>query len=575
MRRRALLVPVVPLALALGVTGCDAGPLGGDEPPGTPAPSVRAEPPTPAQRLGLRTGWGPGRAELERAARLATGLTLPQLAGQVIVASFTGTAPPVDLVRRLHLGGVVVFTGNAASTGQVRSMVGTLRARTRRTTPLMVTVDQEGGLVQRVRGEATRFPAFMASGAAGDPALTRRAYAASGAELRGLGFDVDLAPVADVTIGAADPAIGARSAADDPAVVTRHALAASRGFLDAGVVPVVKHFPGHGSVTDDSHRTLPVQRRSVGELERRDWRPFRAAVEAGLPAVMVGHLDVRSLDPGVPSSLSQPVVTGALRERLGFEGVVMTDSLQMAGARAHVGPARAAVAALRAGADVALMPQDPAAARAAIVRAVRQGHLRRVRLEQAAARGIALLLHQRSLARDAQPPRAPGWGRPVAQRLTAQALTSVAGPCRGAVLPSRPIPLGDPTAVASFRAAAADAGVALGRVELVKPPRPKVGTIKNKRKRQRVLRRWRAIEPRPVLRGTRVDLVRSSTPPATSDHVVAVDGPWVLGRSDARLRVAAYSDSYAAMAGVIAFWQGRAPAPGRLPVEVAGVRRGC
>jgi beta-N-acetylhexosaminidase len=172
-------------------------------------------------------------------------------------------------------------------------------------------------------------------------------------------------------------------------------MAAARGMQDAGLVPVVKHFPGHGSVTADSHVTLPVQRRSLRELSRRDWVPFTRAIRAGLPAVMVGHLDVRAVDPGVPSSLSRPVVTGLLRERLGFRGVVVTDALDMAAVRRHLGPDRAAVAALRAGADVLLMPQDPAGARTAIVRAVRGGYLSRLRLEQAAARGLALLLHQR------------------------------------------------------------------------------------------------------------------------------------------------------------------------------------
>jgi beta-N-acetylhexosaminidase len=567
---------VAALALALVASGCTGGDEPGprDDPEGPGAATATEDPPTPAERLGLSTGWGPTRAELERAARLVRTLPLPDLAGQVIVASWSGTAAPVGLVRRLHLGGVIVFTDNVVSTDQVRAMTARLRRDVRRPWPLQVAVDQEGGLVQRIRGAATLLPAFMSAGAARDPALTRRVYAAAAGELRGLGLTMDFAPDADVTIGAADPAIGSRSVGSDPAAVTRHVLAAARGFQDGGVVPVVKHFPGHGSVTADSHVTLPVQRRSVKDLERRDWVPFVRAVDAGLPAVMVGHLDVRAVDRGVPSSLSREVVTGLLRERLGFDGLVVTDALDMAAVRRHLGPDRAAVAALRAGADVALMPVDPAGARTAIVRAVRGGYLTRLRLEQAAARQVALLLHQRATARPRQV-RPPGAGRPLAARLSARALTSVAGPCSGRIAPSFPIPFGDPTAVASFRLAAREAGLALGRVDYVKPPRPEIRKKWSKMRKQRVLRRWRAIDPRPVLRGTRIDLVGTGDPVPSSDHVVAVDTPYVLGRTSAAVRVATYGSGPAPMRALVAFWLGRAPAPGRLPVDVPGVRRGC
>ncbi len=555
--------------------GCDLGGSAPDEPGRADSAEPAApDPPTPAERLALRTGWGPTRAELERAARLVHALPLSDLAGQVIVARYAGTAAPVDLVRRLHLGGVIVFADNVVSAEQVRSTTARLRRDVRRPWPLLVGVDQEGGTVQRVRGDVSQLPDFMSAGAAGDVSLTRRVYAAAAGELRGLGFTTDFAPDADVTIGEADPAIGSRSVGSDPAVVTRHVMAAARGFQDAGLVPVLKHFPGHGSVTADSHVTLPVQTRSVRRLSERDWVPFRRAVDAGLPAIMVGHLDVRAVDPGVPSSLSRPVVTGLLRERLGFRGLVVTDALDMAAVRHHRGPDRAAVAALQAGVDVALMPQDPAGARTAIVRAVREGHLTRRRLEQAAARQVALLLHQRATRRPGQS-RPVGTARPMAARLSAEALTSVAGPCSGRIAPSLPIPFGDPAAVASFREAAAEAGLALGHVDLVKPPRPELRKKWSKKRKRRVIEQWQAIEPRPVLRGTRVDLVGRGGPVPASDYVVAVDTPYLLGRTAAAVRVATYGAGPGPMRALVAFWLGRAPAPGRLPVEVPGVRRGC
>ncbi|WP_187697897.1 glycoside hydrolase family 3 protein, partial [Cellulomonas telluris] len=199
-------------------------------------------------------------------------------------------------------------------------------------------------------------------GAAGDAALTQQSYAAGAGELRRLGFTVDFAPDADVTSGPGDPTIGSRSASSRSETVAEHVVAAADGFSSAGVLPVVKHFPGHGSVPADSHLTLPVQTKSVQELGASDLVPFRAAVEGGLPAVMIGHIDVRAVDPRVPSSLSRKVTTGLLRDELGFDGLVVTDSLEMAAVTRGRDPGRTAVQAMRAGADVLLMPPSPAVA---------------------------------------------------------------------------------------------------------------------------------------------------------------------------------------------------------------------
>lgn len=577
-----LAAALLAMTLALGCTASDEPGADGS----APAEQERRDPPTPAERLGLTTGWGPSQGQLETAARHAQRLSLRELAGQVIVAQWSGVETPTALVRRLHLGGVIAFSDNVVSAGQVRAVNRRLQRDVRRPWPVLISVDQEGGLVARVRGDVTRFPSFMSVGAAGDTDLTREVHRASGGELRSLGFNVDFAPVADVTQGPADVAIGARSAGSDPDAVTEHALAAAEGLAEGGVVPVLKHFPGHGSVSADSHLTLPVQQRSRARLERVDWRPFEAGVEAGLPAVMVGHLDVRAIARGVPSSLSKKVVTGALRRDLGFEGLVVTDALNMTAVTRSYGPAQSAVAALRAGVDVVLMPPDPTIARDGIVRAVRRGTLLRIRLEQAAARQIALLLHRRSEPAAGRPAGSSG---ALSQRLSATALTSVAGPCEGDVAPDRPIPLGEPTAVANFRIAAQRAGMPLGTVDYVKPPRPrppsppgKKATKQQRRAHQQALRqhqrdlaRWQRIEPTPVLRGTRVDLVGSGRPTPPGEYVVAVDTPYVLGRSSAPIRIATYGDTIGAMTALVAHLQGRAPAPGRLPVPVRGVRPGC
>ena len=552
-------------ALALTATGC-VGPSGDADPEERPSGVVaggfatRSVSDTGAQsdqaaveHLPIGAGWGPSPADLDRARTLVDGLTLRERAGQVIVASYSGTAPPTALVRRLHLGGVIVFSANVVSPDQVRrsnrAVQQAVRASKRRW-PALIGVDQEGGRVARVQRGLTRFPGLMTAGAAGDPTLTRRAYAASGAELAGLGFTTDFAPDADVTMGASDPAIGARSAGSSPEQVTRHVLAAMRGFASAGVTPVIKHFPGHGSVSTDSHVGLPVQRKSVRALDSSDWVPFRAGIGAGTSSVMVGHLDVRAVDPGMPSSLSRKVVSGLLRDELGFDGVVFTDSLVMAAVADRFGTGGAAVRALRAGADVLLMPGDPAVARDAVVAAVRTGRLDQRRLDQAATRGVALALHQRARKRVT---RAAGSSDAVSDELSARALTSVAGPCSGRLVGPSVRVSGSGPAVETFRAAAAAAGLTVAG----KPPR--------KRPKRKT--------PTP----TTVRLLGAGASPARGDVVVATDTPYVLGPSSARVaKLATYNDTPGAMRALVSVLLGRSSAPGRLPVDVAGVSRtGC
>lgn len=492
-----------------------------------------------ARPLPIRAGWGPSRRTIVRARAAVGRMTLSERAGQVIVAHYAGTAPPLELVRRLHLGGVVLLDGNLASNDQVRASNRALQEAVRRDGRrfgVTIAVDQEGGAVERVT-TATRFPAFMTAGAAGDLRLTRAAATASGRELAGLGFTTAYAPVADVTTGAADPVIRSRSAGSDVPVVTAHALAAARGYRSAGVVPALKHFPGHGSVTADSHVTLPVQRRSRTELAESDLVPFRAGVRAGLPSVMVGHIDVRAVDPGVPSSLSEEVVTGLLRGRLGFGGLVVSDALNMGAVTRTHDSAAAAAAALRAGVDVLLMPPSPRQARAGIVRAVRSGRLASQRLDQAATRHVALLMHQRGRHR---PVRAPGSSWAESSRWSAAALTSVSGPCSGRLVGDKVNVGGDADAVATFRMLARDAGVRFGR------------------------------------KGTKVRLLGRRDAPARGDVVVALADPYVLGASRAPVRLATYGSTPAALAALVDVLLGKVPAPGRLPVPVLGVpRSGC
>lgn len=337
---------------------------------------------------------------------MVSGWTPDQLAGGVIVGRFHGTDPtiPADMVRDLHLAGVSVTGANVLDEAQVRSMTAAITAaavQDDRAFPPVIGVDQEGGYVSHLRGVATEFPHFQSAGlalqrdrAAGRKA-TREAAVWTGMELRELGFTWVFAPVADVTIGAADPTIGARSPSLDPMVAAQAIDAAVRGYDAAGIVSTTKHFPGHGTATSDSHDTLPVVDATLDELRQHDLPPFEAAIAAGAPAVMLSHLDLTSIAPGVPASIA-PAVYEMLREDLGFEGVAITDSLGMG---ALGGQRMPAVRALAAGADLLLMPVDTRETHRLVSRAIRSGEIPRERAEAAAARVVAVQLWQQRVGR--------------------------------------------------------------------------------------------------------------------------------------------------------------------------------
>lgn len=497
-----------------------------------------------AVRPVARTSWGPTVATVSRARRLVARMSLAEKAGQVIVARFDGTRAPLSLMREHHLGGVIVMEDNVASPAQLRRLSAALTAQSNRLGrpyPPVLAVDQEGGLVAGVGKSATQFPTLMSLGAARDHELAERVARASGSELRAMGFTMVFAPVADVTSGPSDPTIGSRSISSRPRVVARMVSGLLRGYRQAGVVPVVKHFPGHGSVPTDSHETLPAQDASLPELERRDFIPFRRAVAGGAPAVMVAHLDLRRVDPGVPSSLSARVVRGVLRERLGFSGLAVTDALEMGAVTQRYDSAEAAVRALLAGEDMLLMPTDVGAAHAGILAAVRSGRLSTERLDAAATRVVATMLHQAASAGPQPALRAVGRHRAVSLAVSAQAATVVSGSCTGRLVgESVDVVGGDPTDRARFIAAAQRAGLATGS-------------------------------------GDTVVLLGYSTTPGSGDVVVSLDAPYGLGASSATsARIALYGRTPEAFRALVDVLTGGTTAPGQLPVAVTGVARpGC
>ncbi|WP_405434158.1 glycoside hydrolase family 3 protein [Micromonospora sp. NBC_00617] len=317
---------------------------------------------------------------------------LPALAAAVLQPGFVGTTPPPWVCRWLGegLGSVVLFARNVVDTAQVAALTATLRAER---PDVIVAIDEEAGDVTRIEsGRGSSRPGNFALGAVDDPALTEAVALDLGVELAAAGVTLDYAPDADVNSNPANPVIGVRSFGADPALVARHTAAWIRGLQRGGVAACAKHFPGHGDTRVDSHHDLPRITADRARLDACELAPFRAAVAAGVQAVMTGHLLVPALDERLPATLSQRILGGLLRDEMGFSGVVVTDAVEMRAVADRYGFAGAAVRALAAGADAICVGgerADEGAARElrdAIVAAVVSGELPEERLAEAAKR---------------------------------------------------------------------------------------------------------------------------------------------------------------------------------------------
>ena len=316
---------------------------------------------------------------------------LGRLADAVLIPPFPGGREP-DWIRAAladGLAGVTLFGLNVEDDQQLAAL--TSRLRSAAPEPV-IAIDEEGGDVTRISHQSgSDYPGNAALGAIDDVKLTRSVYAALGADLAALGINLDLAPAVDVNTAAGNPVIGTRSFGADPALVARHAAAAVSGLQSAGVAACAKHFPGHGSTTEDSHLVLATVDAPLSVLRARDLPPFEAAIAAGVRAIMPSHLRVPELTGDLPASLSRRAQTDLLRGELGFTGVIVSDGLEMRAVSEQYGIPEAAVQAVIAGTDLLCLGRDQdqpsfLAVKAALMAAVRSGRLPGERLEEAAAR---------------------------------------------------------------------------------------------------------------------------------------------------------------------------------------------
>lgn len=296
-----------------------------------------------------------------------------------------------QIISDLRPGGLILYSRNLTSLDQAVTSINAYRQNPKLALPMLVGIDEEGGRAAHLPvAWATKYPTAQTVGQNIDSA--QALAKAMGDEVAALGFNMDFAPVLDVNSNPNNPIIGDRSYGPTPAVVWAAGQQVIAGLNAAGVIPVIKHFPGHGDASVDSHKALPVITADKSLLESRELKPFKNAVNAGAPMVMIGHLLVPALDPDHPASLSHSIITGLLREQWGYQGLVITDDMEM-GAIAQDNIGEAAVQAVQAGADMLLVCHTYSkqqAVRDALVAAVHSGRISEERLNQSLQRILAV-----------------------------------------------------------------------------------------------------------------------------------------------------------------------------------------
>lgn len=332
----------------------------------------------------------------EEVTALLDNMTLDEKIGQMIVAGVEGTSLSDEdraLLRDHGVGGVILYADNIDSAAQTKSFVNEIKvANPEKELPLFISVDQEGGRVARLKGVA-KVPTAAAIGKENDAAYARSIGELLGDQLLSQGFNLDYAPVLDVNSNPDNPVIGDRSFGNSAALVSKLGIAVMQGLESKNIIPVVKHFPGHGDTSVDSHIALPVVNKSLDELNKLELIPFKKAIADGADVVMIAHILLPKLDSEYPSSLSKAVITDLLRSRLGFEGVVMTDDMTMGAIAENYGLGEASVHSVQAGSDILLVAHgadNAIAAIEAVKQAVADGKISKQRIDESTARIIAL-----------------------------------------------------------------------------------------------------------------------------------------------------------------------------------------
>ena len=513
-------------------------------------------------------------------------MSLEQKIGQIMMIGFDGTTLTPELrrmVEETHVGGVILYERNADSPQQVAQLVSDLQQAARQSghPGLFVSIDQEGGSVARLKeGKGfTEFPSAMAVAATGDVQNARLLAQAMAAELLALGINMDLAPVLDVNNNPANPVIGIRSFGSNPQQVAAYGVAFIQAMQAAGVMAVGKHFPGHGDTGVDSHVALPTVPHDRARLEAVEFVPFRAAMKAEVAGIMSAHITFPAIDPtpGLAATLSPKVMTALIRQEMGYDGLLLTDSLIM-GALSQSGyPApQAAAAALKAGADLLLFNsgyEQHRQAHAMIVERVQRGEIPEARLDEAVRRVLTAkerfgLLDALSVEVNAAAGSVgTAQNKALSRSIAAQAITLLRDEAKLLPLPANANLLVVETATAP------GLGKALGITTIQVGAQPKSAEISTVLDLAKKGGRTVIVATADVAKNPQqADLVKALLDAQVPTLVIALRSPYDLMylKGAVPTYLVSYGSSPPALEAVTAVLTGKAKAQGRLPVELPG-----
>ncbi|MCR3747385.1 beta-N-acetylhexosaminidase [Lentzea californiensis] len=521
------------------------------------------------------------------------GMSLEQKVGQLFVTYVNGQAADVplpknqtdfgvattaDMVRKYQPGGVIYFNNssrdNVDTPKQVAQFSNGLQKASK--IPLLVSIDQEMGVVTRIGPPATQLPGNMALGAGRSTKDAEEAARITGQELRAMGINQNFAPDADVNSNPANPIIGVRSFSSDPKLAAEMVAAQVQGYEGrrwfdmTSVTSTAKHFPGHGDTSEDSHTALPVSNRSLDQWRQIDAPPFKAAIAAKIDSIMTAHIQVPQIDPsGNPATLSPKIITGLLRDELKYDGVVVTDSLEMAGVRKLHSDAEIPVLAIKAGVDQLLMPPNLGLAIDSVVKAVRSGEITEQRIDQSVLRILKMkLLRGVMLTSEVDVNKVDqvvGSNTQQAQAIADRTITVVRNDAQ-----ALPLNATAPLVVGTSDATTTALATRLKGTKLVTASSPTAAQIQQAVAAAANADKIVVLTNNASTRRAQVDLINQLV--ATGKPVVAAAtaNPYDVAHSGAKTWLATYSTTTVSMEALARVLLGEVKPQGKLPVDVPG-----
>lgn len=365
--------------------------------PSAPAATAEATPATP-EPVATPAPADPGSSQQDDAiAGTLAGMTLEEKIGQMLLVGISGKTAGAEAQKMIaedKVGGIILYSSNVGSLKELVRLTNDLKkSNSGNPAPLFMSIDQEGGKVSRLPDEYAAFPSNAAVGQGGHAAAARTMGELLAKAVKSSGFNMDFAPVLDINSNPKNPVIGSRSFGNNAGLVSQLGIAEMKGLEEEGVIPVVKHYPGHGDTSVDSHLALPVIDKTAAELAKLEWLPFQAAIREKADAVMVAHILYPKLDPDRPASLSKIIIGRQLRSQMKYNGVVITDDLTMGAIVKNYSLPAAAVDTVLAGSDILLIAHEyknEQAVRAALLKSVEDGTIPESRIDESVYRILAL-----------------------------------------------------------------------------------------------------------------------------------------------------------------------------------------